>query len=75
MADDVDMAQVHTERYLESAIRGISRTLVGDPRIPVAVECEECGSEIPDARLKVLPATRHCFECASRMERGRKLYR
>ncbi|MGY3581842.1 phage/conjugal plasmid C-4 type zinc finger TraR family protein [Bradyrhizobium sp. USDA 4341] len=75
MADDVDMAQGHAERYLESAIRGISKTLTGDPGAPVATECEECGSDIAEARLKALPATRHCFDCASAMERGRKLRR
>lgn len=75
MADDVDMAQGHAERYLESAIRGISRSLVCDPAIPSASECEECGSEIPEARLNVLPATRLCVDCASSIERGRKLYR
>lgn len=75
MADDVDMAQGHAERYLESAIKGISRSLTADPGAPLATECEECGSDIAEARLKALPATRICFDCASSIERGRKLYR
>lgn len=75
MADDVDMAQGHAERYLESAIRGISRCLEVDPAAPSARACEECGSDIPADRLKALPAARLCVECASSIERGRKLYR
>lgn len=31
--------------------------------------CEECGEKIPAARLKVLPFTRVCVDCKSRLER------
>ena len=27
--------------------------------------CENCGSEIPEARLEAKPAARHCINCAS----------
>lgn len=75
MADEIDMAQGHAERYVESALRGISRSLTPDPMIPAVTECDECGAPIAAERLRVLPATRHCFECAARTERSRKLFR
>jgi len=30
--------------------------------------CEECGGEIPEARLRVLPYARFCVECARKQE-------
>ncbi len=32
-------------------------------------ECDECGVDIPYARLKIEPATQHCVDCKSRWER------
>jgi len=37
--------------------------------------CEECGDEIPIARLKVLPFTKLCVDCASNMEKEEALKR
>jgi DnaK suppressor protein len=30
--------------------------------------CEECGEEIPEARLEAVPYARHCIDCARKME-------
>lgn len=30
--------------------------------------CDECGAEIPSARLKLLPFTAHCVSCAELIE-------
>jgi len=30
--------------------------------------CDECGVEIPPARLELLPFTAHCVDCAERIE-------
>jgi RNA polymerase-binding transcription factor DksA len=32
--------------------------------------CEECGGEIPDARLRALPYARYCVDCARKQELG-----
>src|SRR5438445_13610960 len=32
--------------------------------------CEECHKEVPKARLQALPYTRHCVECARKLEQG-----
>jgi DnaK suppressor protein len=33
-------------------------------------QCEECGKEIPEARLRALPYARYCVECARKQEQG-----
>jgi RNA polymerase-binding transcription factor DksA len=33
-------------------------------------KCEECGNNIPKARLKELPFTRYCVDCARKIEQG-----
>jgi phage/conjugal plasmid C-4 type zinc finger TraR family protein len=30
--------------------------------------CEECGEDIPTARLELLPFTAHCVNCAEKIE-------
>jgi RNA polymerase-binding transcription factor DksA len=32
--------------------------------------CEECGAEIPEVRLRILPYARFCIECARKQEQG-----
>jgi RNA polymerase-binding transcription factor DksA len=39
---------------------------------PLSRECNSCGFEIPQQRLRTLPRTRLCFECASDAERAAK---
>lgn len=31
--------------------------------------CDTCGSDIPKARLKLVPGCTHCIQCASKQER------
>jgi len=33
-------------------------------------QCEECGKEIPEPRLRALPYARYCVECARKQEQG-----
>ena len=33
-------------------------------------KCEECGSAIPKARLQALPYTRHCVNCARKVQQS-----
>ena len=33
-------------------------------------KCEECGSPIPKARLQALPYTRHCVDCARKVQQS-----
>ncbi|MBP2673649.1 MAG: zinc finger transcriptional regulator, TraR/DksA family [Deltaproteobacteria bacterium] len=38
-------------------------------------QCEECGTKIPRARLKVLPFAKYCVECQEKNEREEKYTR
>ncbi len=31
-------------------------------------QCDECGADIPPARLELLPFTAHCVDCAEKIE-------
>lgn len=33
-------------------------------------KCEECGANIPKARLQALPYTRHCVQCARKAQQS-----
>jgi len=34
--------------------------------------CEECGSEIPEARRKAMPGVRYCVGCQAELEKTQK---
>lgn len=36
--------------------------------------CEECGKKIPKARLKAIPNTEYCVECAAKVQGDQKDY-
>ncbi|MFG7338795.1 TraR/DksA C4-type zinc finger protein [Enterobacter hormaechei] len=40
-----------------------------------AERCEECGSQIPDSRRKVIPGVKLCVDCAEFSERQAKIFR
>ncbi len=46
---------------IDGALKRIERGTFG--------ACDECGKEIPRERLKVIPYTRHCVECARKLEK------
>jgi phage/conjugal plasmid C-4 type zinc finger TraR family protein len=69
MADDVDMAQSNEERYIASAIRGVTKALVCDPIAQETLDCEDCGNEIPQQRRLAVPWTKRCVDCAQTQER------
>ena len=65
MADEADIANEYTEHGLEKAIQSVrANTYQGES----ALECVECGDEIPEARRKALPGVKRCVECQSRYE-------
>lgn len=69
MPDDVDMAQSNAERYIASAIRDVTKSLVCDPVGPEPLFCEECDEEIPHQRRLAVPWSKKCVDCAQRQER------
>ena len=47
---------------IREALRRIERGTFG--------QCEECHQPIPKARLQALPYTRHCVECARKLQQS-----
>lgn len=52
-----------TLEQIHEALRRIEKGSFG--------QCEECQSLIPKNRLQALPYTRHCVDCARKLERQR----
>lgn len=50
-----------TAQLVEDALERIERGEFG--------ECVECGEEIPEKRLELIPYAEYCVECKERMER------
>jgi DnaK suppressor protein len=81
-ADWTDVASVETDKTLQLKIRDRERMLMG--KIEEALrridegsfgECERCGEEIAEQRLKARPVTTLCIDCKSEMENAEHRYR
>ncbi len=72
MADDVDRANDLYEDRRNVEIKSISRAL---ERKNFKGECIECGEDIEQERLAVLPSAARCMTCQTTIERNVKLYR
>jgi phage/conjugal plasmid C-4 type zinc finger TraR family protein len=68
MADVIDQADEYTARGLAARIAEIR---AGLSETETAIECEDCGEEIPEARRRAVPGCRCCVECQEERERGR----
>lgn len=80
LPDMVDRASFEINRDLSFRLRDRERQLIR--QIGKTIEsiedgtfgiCEECGEEIPIARLKASPVTTFCIECKQRQERAHRL--
>jgi DnaK suppressor protein len=81
-ADWTDVASVETDKTLQLKIRDRERMLM--TKIEEALrrietgsfgECERCGDEISEPRLKARPVTTLCIECKSELEGTEHRYR
>jgi phage/conjugal plasmid C-4 type zinc finger TraR family protein len=64
--DAVDLANDLAERERDASIQAaLRRENHGSPQSP---DCRDCGVEINPERLKVLPYTRVCVDCAAMAE-------
>lgn len=71
--DEIDRADLEALSFLEAAI-AVARgsAAVPPPTGPAAGRerpCATCGDTIPAARLRAVPATQLCCDCAARRER------
>ena len=72
MSDAADKAAEADERAMEQFLQKRQhRHAVPDAEQPDpdAVNCVDCGDDIPQARLKAMPRTRRCAPCAADVER------
>ena len=78
--DPTDRASLESDRNFELRIRDRERKLIN--KIKEALEridngefgeCEDCGDEIGEARLKARPVTTLCIECKTEQERQEKI--
>lgn len=60
MADVIDLANELAEWQLEQALR-VHRPAVEE----ASSECDDCGEQIPAARLAAVPGCRTCVDCQS----------
>ncbi len=78
--DPTDRASLESDRNFELRIRDRERKLIskireGLDRIESGEfgECEDCGDQIGEARLKARPVTTLCIECKTEQERQEKI--
>lgn len=65
MADAADVANDAIERNMNNlVINHVHRT---DQES--AIECEECGNDIPEGRRLAVKGVQHCVDCADYLER------
>lgn len=66
MSDIADQAQDVIEQHLTASLANRKHSI--NPAIPSAKHCDDCESEIPEARRRSLPGVRLCVDCASLQE-------
>ncbi len=78
--DPTDRASLESDRNFELRIRDRERKLIGKIREAIERieagdfgECEDCGEDIGEARLKARPVTTLCIECKTEQERQEKI--
>ena len=78
--DPTDRASLESDRNFELRIRDRERRLINKIREALERidngefgECEECGDQIGEARLKARPVTTLCIECKTEQERKEKI--
>ena len=78
--DPTDRASLESDRNFELRIRDRERKLIAKIREAIDRiesgefgECEACGEQIGEARLKARPVTTLCIECKTEQERQEKI--
>ena len=75
VGDSIDLAADSAEKEMMFELNDHERVLLNE--IDNAIlklehnmygKCEECGEEISEARLKVMPAARMCIKCQTKFE-------
>jgi len=70
MSDAADLANEIIELRLQESLHKV-RQVIGVS----ALECQECGAPIPEARRTALPGVQTCVHCQSIIEQSARQYR
>ena len=62
------------EQIDATVLDGVKRAQSRLPQGPSATHCDECGTQIPEARRKALPGTRLCVTCQDAQDRDQAAY-
>lgn len=74
MADNADRATDLAQQHVDDALA--SRSFIGvDMAAAPGAECQECGTEIPNARRKAAPWAKTCIDCQEINERRQRYAR
>lgn len=81
-ADWTDVATVETDKAMQLKIRDRERTLMAEIQEALKRlddhtfgECERCGEQISESRLKASPVTTLCIDCKTELEGTAHRYR
>ena len=63
--------QEQIDASVEDAVRKARTALAADQKRESLRECEECGSQIPEARRRAVPGVRCCVACQEALDADR----
>lgn len=66
--DIFDQATELEERHRAAALAHLATSLA-QPTRESAIDCEDCGEPIPEARRRAVPGCIRCIECQERVEK------
>ena len=69
MTDQFDRASDIEQMDREAALRRQAAATAQAAAIPAALECRDCGDEIPSARRYAVPGVQFCVDCQA-LQRG-----
>ena len=70
LGDIADRAARREAEFLEDALQR-QRRASASPR-QSAIECQRCGSAIPEARRQAVPGVQTCIDCQTTIEQQQK---
>ena len=69
-----DMGQLHAIHNNMNHIAEVNRKLAEQAKKPSAIECEECGDTIPEARRIAVKGVQFCAPCQDALEKANRVY-
>ena len=72
--EEAEMGQLHAIHNNMNAVAAVRRRMQTQALKESAVECEECGDEIPQARRLLVPGVQMCVYCQELYE-SQRLFR